>query len=627
VKNEGVVKIIIIVPSNEIKKDFSEILEGVSSTELQYKPLFITREDEQQVPRLGGDVVISRGFSAAFLKTQNTPAVELYITGYDLILAVQKCISRYQCTHLAIIGTESVPFENIEFELFFPEIQIDCYRADTRKTAVRYMEMAVEKGATAIIGGTSVCEAAARKNIPCVPFEHSRESILESVNMAIQLVKTIRSQRAEAEYVKKIMDYSFCGILSTDAKGYLYAINRKACEILGERSEGALGEHISRVIPGVNIRQVLQDKLTLTDELCRVGNKLISINCVPIGCKSSPTGAVITCQEVQELQRSEAKIRKKVLQKGFVAHYHFSDIMCQDIAMRSIIQQASRFSDNHANILIYGETGVGKELFAQAIHNASARSAGPFVAINCAALPEQLLESELFGYVGGAFTGAARGGKVGLFEAAHGGTIFLDEIGDISPKLQSRLLRVLQEKEIVRLGDDQVIPVDVRVLSATNKRLNEEVEKGTFRSDLMYRLDVLRLTIPPLRQRRQDILPLMWSFLKEYREQEQGSAFKTIQREAAELLENYPWYGNVRQLRNVAQRLSILCIGEEITSEAVQEALDLPRNPFAPTVAESEAMSILEALQKANYRKGEAAKLLNMDRSTLYRKMQKYNLK
>lgn len=182
--------------------------------------------------------------------------------------------------------------------------------------------------------------------------------------------------------------------------------------------------------------------------------------------------------------------------------------------MDSVISDAINFSYSDSNILIYGETGTGKELFAQSIHNSSTRRNNPFVAINCSALPENLLESELFGYVEGAFTGAAKGGKMGFFEMAHKGTIFLDEIGDISPKLQSRLLRVLQEKEIIRLGNDTVIPIDVRVISATNKNLKEAVAAGEFRQDLLYRLDVLELNLPPLRKRGADISLLLTHYIE-----------------------------------------------------------------------------------------------------------------
>lgn len=225
--------------------------------------------------------------------------------------------------------------------------------------------------------------------------------------------------------------------------------------------------------------------------------------------------------------------------------------------MDSVISDAMTYSYSDSNILICGETGTGKELFAQSIHNSSPRKNHPFVAINCSALPENLLESELFGYVEGAFTGASKGGKMGFFELAHKGTIFLDEIGDVSPNLQSRLLRVLQEREVVRLGSDTVIPVDVRVISATNKNLKEEVANGRFRQDLLYRLDVLELNLPPLRNREQDALFLL-SQLISYEHERTGCILTGLSEEGASLITQYPWPGNIREMRNFCQRLSIL---------------------------------------------------------------------
>ncbi len=233
------------------------------------------------------------------------------------------------------------------------------------------------------------------------------------------------------------------------------------------------------------------------------------VNCVPAPDNSGNTGCVLTFQDTSRIQADELQVRKKLRHSSFQAKYQFSNILHKSRIMDSVISDAMTYSYSDSNILICGETGTGKELFAQSIHNSSPRKNHPFVAINCSALPENLLESELFGYVEGAFTGASKGGKMGFFELAHKGTIFLDEIGDVSPNLQSRLLRVLQEREVVRLGSDTVIPVDVRVISATNKNLKEEVANGRFRQDLLYRLDVLELNLPPLRNREQDALFLL----------------------------------------------------------------------------------------------------------------------
>lgn len=223
---------------------------------------------------------------------------------------------------------------------------------------------------------------------------------------------------------------------------------------------------------------------------------------------------MVAFQDVTRIQEMEGKFYRKIHLRGHVAKYTFDDILFQSSEIKRTIETAQRYSEVDSNILIIGETGTGKEIFAQSIHNHSNRKNNPFVAINCAALPENLLESELFGYAEGAFTGAMKGGKQGFFELAHRGTIFLDEIGEISPKMQSRSLRVLQEREIMRIGDDKVIPVDVRILSATNKDLMQMVKSNDFREDLYYRLSVLDLVLPPLRERREDIPLLVNAFIQ-----------------------------------------------------------------------------------------------------------------
>ena len=324
--------------------------------------------------------------------------------------------------------------------------------------------------------------------------------------------------------------------------------------------------------------------------------------------------------------------------------------------MEAVISQAVKFSYSDSNILIHGETGTGKELFAQSIHNSSRRRKGPFVAINCAALPENLLESELFGYVEGAFTGASKGGKMGFFEIAHKGTIFLDEIGDISPKLQSRLLRVIQEREIIRLGNDTVIPIDVRVICATNRDLKKEVARGSFREDLLYRLDVLELNLPPLRKRKQDILYLADRMVR-FEHERTGSRLEAISQEGRELLMRYGWPGNVREMRNFCERICILCektrAGPRTYSRpsgrvgawgngrqpacrrrfwqhmfsGVRKSCDgigrgLPRPPPGGC-AEAGGE---DALELCGYHRGRTAAYLGIDKSTLWRKMKKYGI-
>ncbi len=266
---------------------------------------------------------------------------------------------------------------------------------------------------------------------------------------------------------------------------------------------------------------------------------------VPLMFLDQPMGCCFTFHSENQLREMESNLSKHLRQNGLFAKYHFKDILHISSVMEETISLAKRAAGTNYTVLIHGESGTGKELLAQSIHNYSDRSSYPFVAINCNTLPESLLESQLFGYEGGSFTGAQKSGKPGLFEQANHGTIFLDEIGDISPNLQSQLLRVLQEQQVMRIGSEKIIDLDVRIIAASNQDLETLVSTGKFRSDLFYRLSVIPIEIPPLRKRQADILPLLSIFL--------GDLYTELTDEQKESFRLYPWPGNVRQLENAAK--------------------------------------------------------------------------
>jgi transcriptional regulator with PAS, ATPase and Fis domain len=273
----------------------------------------------------------------------------------------------------------------------------------------------------------------------------------------------------------------------------------------------------------------------------------------PIEHFGEPAGSCFNFQEVTYIRQLEQNLSRKLLEKGLTARYRFSDVLTQSPRMLQCVELARRIAGSDFTVLILGESGTGKELLAQSIHRESARDKQPFVAVNCAAVPENLLESELFGYEGGSFTGALKEGKTGLFEQAHHGTVFLDEIADMPMVLQAKLLRVLQERQIMRIGSQKVINVNIRVIAATNHDLRERIRAGRFREDLYYRLNALPLLVPPLRERPEDIFLLLDHFLTEH--QRKGLVFSS---EAREVLLRYPWPGNIRELSNVASYLSFM---------------------------------------------------------------------
>jgi DNA-binding NtrC family response regulator len=310
----------------------------------------------------------------------------------------------------------------------------------------------------------------------------------------------------------------------------------------------------------------------------------------------------------------------------------FGDIIGKSDVIVDVLNQVRRVADSDSTVLLTGESGTGKELVARAIHQHSYRSENPFVTVNCGALPEELLESELFGHKKGSFTGAIKD-KKGLLEVANEGTFFLDEVGEMSPRIQVKLLRVLQEKEIVPVGGTAPVKVDVRLIAATNADLESEVNMGRFRKDLFYRLNVIPLHIPPLRERSEDIPLLIDHFLKRY--VDHGGKTKKFNAEAQKLLAQYSWPGNVRELENVIERAVTLVQGASITEKDLPEKiaegqgqlLAKTREPENPTMETIEKAYIYWILQESGWQKQRAAEILGIDPSTLYRKIEKYGLK
>lgn len=347
-----------------------------------------------------------------------------------------------------------------------------------------------------------------------------------------------------------IVNLSHDGILLTDKDNLILLYNKKFQQIF-ELTENVIGQHFSHVIPSTLLQNSGQN--IYIDELIEFKDRSLLLNSSEIEHLSEPAGIYYDFQEVTHIRHLEKSLAKKLRDKGLVTRYTFANIQTKSPKMKDCIKFAKKLAPTNFTVLITGESGTGKELIAHAIHDASPRSIYPFVAINCASFPENLLESELFGYEAGSFTGAIKEGKAGLFEQANNGTIFLDEVGDMPLSVQVRLLRVLQERQIMRVGSQRVIDVDLRVIAATNKDLQGEIAKGSFRQDLFYRLNVLPLLVPPLRDRKEDIILLLHIFMKDYH-----SKTVALTPEVENLLLEYKWPGNVRELMNTAAFISFL---------------------------------------------------------------------
>jgi transcriptional regulator, propionate catabolism operon regulatory protein len=414
--------------------------------------------------------------------------------------------------------------------------------------------------------------------------------------------------------------------------------------LLGAPARELLGRRLGDVAPALSLRDTLRRGAPELEAIEHFGAKPLVTSRMPIVEQGVQTGAVLTCQDPVSIQRVDRSLRARLQPRAASARYALGDLVGTSVALQRAKALAASCARSHATVLIIGESGTGKELLAQGIHGASPRRRQPFVAINCAAFPEALLESELFGHEEGAFTGARRGGKAGLFEAAHTGTIFLDEVGEMPVSLQTRLLRVLQEREIVRIGATEPTPIDVRVIAATHRNLDSRLASGEFRTDLYYRLNILRVDLPALRERRADVPVLAAHLLEKIVAQRGAMAPPPTELTGplvAALVEHaahYAWRGNVRELENFIERLIVYCdqLGPAERRAAASDPLDALRGiapelfagdpaAAAPTLGDAgrsaERRHLLEVLQACDGDRARACARLGISRTTLWRRL------
>ena len=420
-------------------------------------------------------------------------------------------------------------------------------------------------------------------------------------------------------------------LIAVNAEGRINAINKRAQELFGLEDQDVSGKLLRDIYKG----EANQPFLDLIDR-----HDAFSDRDMKIHSSKGPIDFTITCNSIysssgsssgkviifSEIQRIKSLVNKFV---GAKASLHFKDIYGKNEKFKSIIAEAAVVSKSASNVLLLGESGTGKDIIAQAIHNASARKNGPYVAINCAAIPRDLIASELFGHEEGAFTGSRRGGRQGKFELADGGTIFLDEIAETPLEIQAVLLRVIEDKCIVRIGGNQIRAVNVRIIAATNKDLIEEVGKGKFRKDLYYRLNVFNIHLPPLRERTDDIPLLVDLYIKKY-ETALGKTIGSVDEEIWNIFLQYSWPGNIRELQNVVERMVNYASSNHLTVDLIpHEILDVDqthRYHLDLDSPETIEKRLIRHLMTLKFNKNEIAEQLNISRATLFRKMKKYGL-
>ncbi|GAB6171661.1 sigma-54-dependent Fis family transcriptional regulator [Paradesulfitobacterium aromaticivorans] len=462
-----------------------------------------------------------------------------------------------------------------------------------------------------------------------------RKAHPHTLGMVVAAANAIENQfrlQQESNFKEAIMESLSEGVVVLNEAEKVTHMNQAAAKLLG--LDGVdwnliTLEKLKKMIPGFErIMYLIQRYEPVNDELIQFKVNQTWVKCTLTirtlrALKGGQRGIVLAFSETGRVNRLVKQIG------GAKAQLTFKDIVGSHPSITKVINTARKVALSSSHILLTGESGTGKEVFAQAIHNESYRARFPFVALNCAAIPRELIGSELFGYVEGAFTGARRGGNPGKFELADGGTLFLDEIGEMPLELQAHLLRVIEEKKITRLGGQEVIPVDVRIITATNRNLKDEAEKGNFRVDLFYRLNVINLSLPPLRERKSDIAILALYFAGRLGKS-LGKAEVSIDQPALEALKSYAWPGNVRELQNTIERALNLLTGTIIKLEHLPAGMaGTGRNepPVAGTsIKEAEINAIIHTLQKHGGNRKRAAMELGIARSTLYRKLEEFRL-
>lgn len=610
----------------------------------------------KEMERQGMEIIISRRGTAYLLRENlHIPVISFPHRSFDIISGLKAAAGLGSKVLLPVFRQELGSVTLLE-DLLDIELVQKIYQ--NKQSLEQIIVESSREGCEVVIGGDVTQKIAKKVGLGFVEIRTSDEDIATTIEDARSIALATREQKVTTQRYRTIIDAASDGIIALDERGRITTINARAAAILKTTEEEAFESPITQFIEKFPLDKVLHNHRSIHDQLTEIDRERFVFNCQPIILDDHLIGAVATLRDIGNVMRSEQVVRRS-LSKGHVAKYRLSSLVHESPEMENVVNLAKQYADTDSTLLVIGETGTGKEIFVHGVHSLSRRSKQPFVSLNCAALPAQLLESELFGYEEGAFTGSKKGGKAGRFEIAHKGTIFLDEIDSTPEEVQTRLLRVLQEKEVMRLGGDRILPVDVRVVAAAGRDLSLAVQEGKFRADLYFRLNVLRLEIPPLRQRLEDISLLLQFFISLFAKRHRLTPV-SIPSEYMQSLITYPWPGNVRQLRNFAERLVMNCSMsdttltlEQLRQELYQfaaiqpvtiqppadtdhvteakEEIDPPtqsdlKSQVRNTTHQSEKSMIKEALENSRFNKGKAAKTLGISRTTLWRKMKEYGL-
>lgn len=561
----------------------------------------------------GGQIIITRGGSAERLKKRiHIPIVEIKVTSEDILKVFEKF--KYKNEVIGVVGYKSV-INKCQWIADCMGIDIKILEINSKIEQFQIISQIsefIKKYKITNFMGDVVLQNILKNHPLPINFElikSSQESVLEALNRAEEILRVKELEKEKNKMLTILLNHIDIGVVYFNKKQMIEHINLKAESLFPDKKE---------------IKKIIEKAFIEESKILEIEDKQIFFNKIPLIINEELKGTLFTFREVETIENEEKIIRKEFMKKGFSAKYTFENFLTNNQNMNKIKIIAKKYSKVEGTILITGESGTGKEILAQSIHNASKRANGPFIALNCSAIPSLLLESELFGYEAGSFTGASKNGKVGIFDLAHKGTIFLDEIGELPLDLQAKFLRVLQEKEFRRIGGEEIKKTDVRIIAATNVDLIKLVDEKKFRADLYYRLNVLRLETLALKDRKDDISYLILFFLKKLGKIHEKYIDK-LDLELLSFLESYDWPGNVRELENIVQRIILLAENPTVKYKEIELFLtDIHKKNkdisiFSGSLNDIKKKIILEILSQENNNKSKAAKRLEIDRGTLDR--------
>lgn len=615
--------IVVLAPINDIYDKANAIVKNNNYSNV-HVVLGTMKEGLELAKKLeeeGVKIIVTRGGTYKLVRDAlKIPVVEIKVSAYDIIESFDKLDNPNE--KIGLVGYNNVVYGFDILKKFIPN-EVVKIELKNEEDIYAVIEKNKNLGINTYIGDSNIKRIVEKLNCKGIVINSQKESILTAIQEARRINKATKDENFKAKQITAMADFVYDGLIAIDNNENVTVFNKAAERIFDVSYKGAINKNINEIIPDSKFNNVLKTSESRIGEIINYKDTKLSANITPIIIEGNIAGAVSTFQEVNELQSIEQKIRISLNAKGFLAKYKFADIVYKSDEIKKCIEIAKEYAKYDAPIHICGESGVGKELFCQSIHNYSSRKYGPFVAINCAAIPSTLIESELFGFEEGSFTGAKKNGKPGVFELAHNGTLLLDEVNEIPKELQGRLLRVLQEKQIMRVGGEKIIPVNVRIISTSNKYLKRMVETYEFRKDLYFRLNVLNLRIPSLNKRKDDILILAEHFIDKYSSVYYKEPIK-ITSQVKEYLLDREYEGNVRELENIIERSVILSSFDFIKNDnIVQEDKDILTESaeLNKSLKDLEFSYIKMIYHKTGMNVNKTCDILKINRTTLWRKL------